>query len=396
MPAKTLLGEAWDKLHVMQESAAADTMPAQNPKLSKCLKYGRCICQGTGLHGRMFHENLASLLRPQWITRMKKAEREEAKRKGIKVKKTKARELAETSMLVVKLSAEVLETLPLDQHGWPDPNAEPVKSAPPDLWLHLNYINFKDLEFTFLRLLLEPEKQTLRDAIVLSVPEMLQIRKSCAVFEELMLECSWQAEWYEIIVNKEILSQTAFAPDIVEVRKLEDNVLPSMALWKCLDEEFAVGRSAQGLGGSGSGVQPPEKIPAALASGAREVRTCPQVSCLRATLATRAWMIYLNHIRPMMSHRMYRLSKLFLRLQQMTRVTAAVLTPGLQKRATKKGSTQRVGQQTWESSANGRCWLKSKSTRGLLQVVKQQRGQQAPQVLANQVGMIQRQGRLPN
>ncbi|CAE7487841.1 unnamed protein product [Symbiodinium sp. KB8] len=240
MPAKRLLGEAWDNLHCMQDCSHADDLLASKSKPSICLTYGMCLCSGTGLHARMFHENLARCLRPRWITRMTKAERDQAKKEGTQPQKTRARNLAEASMLVLKLSAEPMETLQLNEQGWPDPELEPAVSAPADMYVHLNYVNFKDLEFTLFRVLYVPEKQTKPDVIVLTVPSLLRVQRSCAVFAELQLDHVWKAEWYEIIVDDEILPRSEFVPNTIEVRKVSDQVLPTMAIWKGLDKELTV------------------------------------------------------------------------------------------------------------------------------------------------------------
>ena len=247
-PVKRLLGESWAGLHIMQHAAEADDMKIPAAKASKCLKYGTCCCQGHGFSARMFHENLAQFLRPNVISRTTKAQREEAKRTGVKIKKKPFRVLLETSMICLCLTAEPVYTVRLDKQGWPvldddsDSDGTLVANAPSQMWLRVNYINFKDMECTFLKLQPVPGNPIQPGRVVLTVPQTSEpeVQRSCVLFARVDLERSWKASWHRIISDKEILSEAEFVPDVVEVVELDAAILPSPNpdIWKGLRAEI--------------------------------------------------------------------------------------------------------------------------------------------------------------
>ena len=139
---KTALSDVWDKQHQLQHAAPTDTTkPSQR---SLCLKYGMCLCSGPGAHARMMHAKLASIMRSRLISRSTKSAAKPVGAKSKKVK-TPARVLMDSSMICLQLSAVEPPLLQFDAAGWPRLD-DAEDAPPPDCWLHLNYINLKDME----------------------------------------------------------------------------------------------------------------------------------------------------------------------------------------------------------------------------------------------------------
>ena len=173
-PLRQRLQEFWSKHHKLQLASEATASTGVPVLHGQCLKHGICVCSGDGLHARMLHNNMVSVLRSKLVTRISKAEREAAKAAGKKKKESPSRVLMDASQLVLRLSEDG-PGLKLDAAGWPslEPDDE-EGAAQQEVWLHVNYMNFKDMEFTVLRLHKHAEKQVRRNATVLSVPDRPQ------------------------------------------------------------------------------------------------------------------------------------------------------------------------------------------------------------------------------
>ena len=153
-------------------------------------------------------------------------------------------------MLCLRLTAQpVDDTLLLDENGWPCLEAEDAGAnmeVPAENWLHVSYMNFKDMECALLKLRMEPEHQTQPGRIVLDVPATSepQVHRSCAVFASMDLTSCWRATWYKIVTDSEILPIRKFVPNIVEVVELDEQILPSEMVWSGLDSERSRRREA--------------------------------------------------------------------------------------------------------------------------------------------------------
>ena len=188
----------------------------------------------------MFHQNLAQFLRPRLISRTTKAQKEEAKRQGRKVQKTAARTLVEASMVCLRLVPDPVLTIPLDSTGWPSLDDSIIEETPATRWFHINYINFKDMQFTLFELEPSPE-QPHPGRMVLTVPALSKpgVLRSCAVFADMNLTPGWTATWHRIISDKEQLSMEEFIPNKVEVVAMDPEILPEVKIWQGNDmEEF--------------------------------------------------------------------------------------------------------------------------------------------------------------
>ena len=150
IPVREKLHDEWCAAHKLQLAAAADAEAVKAPPPvppNKCFLNGMCLCKGKGLHARVLHDNIVMLLRPRLVTRMSKAEREAAKAAGSKKKQSKARVLMEASRLVLRLWQEC-DQIQLDAMGWPSLDSDEETGALNEMWLHVNYMNFKDMLFT--------------------------------------------------------------------------------------------------------------------------------------------------------------------------------------------------------------------------------------------------------
>ena len=245
MPVKQRLTDTWILQHELQEASAADKIVAKTAPVKKCLKYGMCICDGQGLHARLFHQNLAALLKPKLIIRLTKAQKEAAKKQGIKQQRTKARVMMDASMLVLKLSADVSGQCKLDKRGWPclsseeEDDADSPAAIPTELWWHISYFNFKDFEFMLTALQF---KERIGRKIVLSVPQVVSSQRSCAALADLDLGVPYTVSWYKILSDQEVLPEDEFKPNTVEVVGLDEDILPSYAVWNGLQKELSAKR----------------------------------------------------------------------------------------------------------------------------------------------------------
>ena len=240
---KGRLADAWEAAHVLQSASLADKFTAKVVPGSKCLKSGMCLCSGKGKHANMLHDNLVSYLRPLLITRMSKAEKEAAKKAGMKRRKTVARRLLESSSMCLRLSPA--PKIRLDAAGGPalssDDEGEDGEDPDEDFWLHTSYSNFKDMQFSLLRLHRLPEKQRLAPPgmIALSVVGTPVVARSQKCFQDLDLDRSWSIRFYKIFSDAVVVGQEAFAPDIVEVQEVSASVLPGLKVWGGLEQELA-------------------------------------------------------------------------------------------------------------------------------------------------------------
>ena len=148
MPVKQLLSNVWDELHQLQQNQLPSGVKTSRPSI--CLKSGMCVCSGSGAHAKLMHNKLVALTKPRLVTRVTKAMREAAKKSGTKPKKKKthARLFMEASMLCLKLAAKEPPVLRWGADGWPviDEDLGDDAVRPPDQWLHVNYMNFREME----------------------------------------------------------------------------------------------------------------------------------------------------------------------------------------------------------------------------------------------------------
>ena len=238
-PLRRSLAQLWEDRHPLYDQQRASKI-SDGTTQSRCLKYGFCLCTGQGLLAYLFQKSMAAHLLPRCVTRSPAA-KGQPKPKA-KPPKTRARVLLESSQLCARLvaSATVAQYAEHsgDSCGWGCEYDEGLP-VPDDLWFHINYVNFREMNFSCLKLLMDPSKQKPGPTVLLEVPPgRVPVYRSCRMFAEMQLKFAWKAVWYRIVSDSQRLDDEWFLPRYVEVQELDQAVLPELRLWQGSDKEL--------------------------------------------------------------------------------------------------------------------------------------------------------------
>ena len=248
-PVRQMLQSEWQAKHTLldqNDSPKIEDTGPQEPQQGRCLKYGFCLCKGEGFLAYIFHCNLASHMQARSITR-RAPHRDN---KHTKPPKTRARLLLESTQVCLKLEAQATAEQQLQalMDATDDEADASGLQVPKEVWLHINYINFRDMHFSFLKMVMDPKKQSPGSATLLEVqpgPLAGAVLRSCVFLAQLDLNYEWRASWHQIICDDATVPDAEFLPRFVQVRPLDSEILPPLKVWRGPEPETQAFRDKQ-------------------------------------------------------------------------------------------------------------------------------------------------------